>query len=287
METVSLPPVYRPRPYQKPTAPLVKRHNTSMPDGASIASFIYSGSEKGEKNLFSHTPILMLHGNGEEHGIFGRVIDAMVDRGYDVIAIDSRDQGESTRGSAEFTYERMTADAAAVLDDLGIIGAHVLGFSDGGIEGLLLARDYANKVASLTAIGANLIPEGAGDISWIPEYVAAQRHWARCGYEGATLEDGYPVPSPHEAAKIAEHIELMYTEPQIPAESLSSIKCPTTIMAGEYDDILASETLRIAQAIPHAHLLFVPGMPHNLPKANAESVVRVLLSTIKRKKNFA
>lgn len=58
-------------------------------------------------------------------------------------------------------------------------------------------------------------------------------------------------------------------------------------MAGEYDDILPSETLRIAQAIPHAHLLFVPGMPHNLPKANAESVVRVLLSTIKRKKNFA
>lgn len=255
-----------------------------MPDGASIASFIYSGSEK---NLFSHTPILMLHGNGEEHGIFGRIIDAMVDYGYSVIAIDSRDQGESTRGSDAFTYERMTADAAAVLDDLGVTRAHVLGFSDGGIEGLLLARDYADKVASLTAIGANLIPEGAGDISWIPEYVAAQRHWAQCGYEGATLEDGYPVPSPHEAAKIAEHIELMYTEPQIPAESLSSIKCPTTIMAGEYDDILASETLRIAQAIPHAHLLFVPGMPHNLPKANAESVVRVLLSTIKRKKNFA
>ena len=99
----------------------------------------------------------MLHGNGEEHGIFGRVIDATVDRGYDVVAMDSRDQGESTRGSGAFTYERMTADAAAVLDDLGIASAHVLGFSDGGIEGLLLARDYANKVASLTAIGANLI----------------------------------------------------------------------------------------------------------------------------------
>lgn len=96
-----------------------------MPDGASIASFIYSGSEK---DLFSHTPILMLHGNGEEHGIFGRVIDATVDRGYDVVAMDSRDQGESTRGSGAFTYERMTADAAAVLDDLGIASAHVLGF---------------------------------------------------------------------------------------------------------------------------------------------------------------
>ena len=156
METIPLPPVYRPRPYQKPTAPLVKRHNTSMPDEASIASFIYSGSEK---NLFSRTPILMLHGNGEEHGIFGRVIDAMVDRGYDVIAMDSRDQGESTRGSGAFTYERMTADAAAVLDDLGVTRAHVLGFSDGGIEGLLLARDYVNKVASLTVIGANLIPK--------------------------------------------------------------------------------------------------------------------------------
>ncbi len=282
MEAVPFPPVYRPRPYVRPTAQLAQRRVVATSDGAAIETYVYAPSCEKSHAADASTPILMLHGNGEEHGIFGAIIDAVVTLGYTVIAPDSRDQGNSTRGTKAFTYETMTEDAAAVLCELGVTSAHVLGFSDGGIEGLLLARDYAHSVASLTAVGANLIPEGAGDISWIPEYVAAQRLWAEKGYEGAVLEDGYPVPSPNEAAKIAEHIELMYREPHIPTESLRTITCPTTIMAGEYDDILASETLRIAQAIPNAHLLFVPGAPHNLPKVNPNSVVRALLATIHR-----
>ncbi len=50
----------------------------------------------------------------------------------------------------------MAEDAYVVLKQLGVSSAHIVGFSDGAILGLLLARDYPDAVASLVSIGANL-----------------------------------------------------------------------------------------------------------------------------------
>ena len=222
---VEFPPVYRPKPYSKPTAHLKSHLQVLLDDGAEIATFVYtpntSTNEKPCKNLTStkdylasitddtfSTPIVFLHGNGEEHGIFGSIIDEVCNHGYTAIGIDSRDQGQSTRGTAAFTYEQMAEDAYVVLKQLGITSAHVVGFSDGAILGLLLARDYPDIVASLVSIGANLEPDTLGDMTWLYESIQGNKRWAAEGWEGAVLEDGYPVPSPAEAARIAEHLEL-------------------------------------------------------------------------------
>ena len=50
------------------------------------------------------------------------------------------------------TAAAMAHDALLVLDALEVDRAHVLGFSDGAIEGLLLARDHPDRIASLTAM---------------------------------------------------------------------------------------------------------------------------------------
>ena len=220
------------------------------------------------------TPIVFLHGNGEEHGIFGTIIDEVCSRGYIAIGIDSRDQGLSTRGTATFTYEQMAEDAYVVLKQLGVSSAHIVGFSDGAILGLLLARDYPDVVASLVSIGANLEPDTLGDMTWLYESIEGNKRWAVEGWEGAVLEDGYPVPSPAEAARIAEHLELMVDNPHIDPASLEHISVPVVVMAGEYDEIYPEETRRIAEAIPTARLLFIPGCPHNVPKVSPGAVVR-------------
>ncbi|MBF0975213.1 MAG: alpha/beta hydrolase, partial [Atopobium sp.] len=114
---VEFPPVYRPKPYSKPTAHLKSHLRVLLDDGAEIATFVYtpntSDGEKPCEDLASTaaylasipndtfaTPIVFLHGNGEEHGIFGTIIDEVCSRGYIAIGIDSRDQGLSTRGTA-------------------------------------------------------------------------------------------------------------------------------------------------------------------------------------------
>ena len=294
---VEFPPVYRPKPYSKPTAHLKSHLRVLLDDGAEIATFVYAPSsptdEKPCEDLASTaayissvsnktfaTPIVFLHGNGEEHGIFGTIIDEVCNQGYIAIGIDSRDQGLSTRGTAAFTYEQMAEDTYVVLKQLGVTSAHIVGFSDGAILGLLLARDYSDIVASLVSIGANLEPDTLGDMSWLYESIEGNKKWAAEGWEGATLEDGYPVPTPTEAARIAEHLELMVDNPHIDPASLGQISIPTVVMAGEYDEIFPEETRRIAEAIPTARLLFIPGCPHNVPKVSPDAVVRRILANL-------
>lgn len=294
---VEFPPVYRSKPYSKPTAHLKSHLQVLLDDGAEIATFVYapssSADEKPCEGLASTAayissvtdetfaaPIVFLHGNGEEHGIFGTIIDEVCGHGYIAIGIDSRDQGLSTRGTAAFTYEQMAEDTYVVLKRLGVASAHIVGFSDGAILGLLLARDYPDIVASLVSIGANLEPDTLGDMTWLYESIQGNKRWAAEGWEGAVLEDGYPVPSPTEAARIAEHLELMVDNPHIDPATLEQISIPVVVMAGEYDEIYPEETRRIAEAIPTARLLFIPGCPHNVPKVSPGAVVRRIFANL-------
>ena len=289
--SVAPPPVHVPRPYALPATPLAARVECPMPDGASIVAWTYApaGVIDAPGTPFgldlAVPPVLMLHGNGEEHGIFGPVIDAVCASGRAVIAVDSRAQGASTRGTAmPLTYELMAADAVEVCSRLGVPQVHVLGFSDGGILGLLLARDWGAHVLSLTALGANLTPAGLPreDTDWMAYAAAENRRWAAEGVEGATLEDGTPVPSPADAAQIAELLQLMVENPQIDAASLADVSCPVTVMVGEYDEILPEETDRIVAAIPGAVKVVEPGIDHNLPKMAPAAVARELLACVAR-----
>ncbi len=287
---VEFPPVHIPRPYDRPHSNLVCRVDVPTADGAVIAAFVYAphgvrdcaGTPFGISGQVP--PVLMLHGNGEEHGIFGPTIDAVVETGRAVVAVDSRAQGESTRGCAPLSYELMAADAREVLARLGVWECHVLGFSDGAILGLLLARDWGEHVLSLTAVGANLTPAGLGeeDQEFMAQAAAANAAWAAHGWEGAFDEEGNPVPSPAEAGRIAELLQLMVDQPQIDAASLGTISCPVTVMAGEFDCILPEETRRIAEAIPGAECYFVEGAEHTLPKVAPNDVTEGVLHSIER-----
>lgn len=288
---VEFPPVHVPRPYALPSTALAARVEVPTEDGAAIVAWTYApeGVVDAPGTPFgidlATPPVLMLHGNGEEHGIFGPVIDAVCASGRAVIALDSRAQGQSTRGAARpLTYELMAADAIEACARLGVPEAHVLGFSDGGILGLLLARDWGEHVLSLTALGANLTPAGLPkeDTDWMAYAAAENRRWAAEGHEGATLEDGTPVPSPAESAQIAELLQLMVENPQIDAASLASVSCPVTVMVGEFDEILPEETERTVAAIPGARKVVEPGVDHNLPKMAPAAVARELLATIER-----
>ena len=275
------PRLHFPSPYETPTVLPTFAERIAMDDGAQIAAFVY-GTPGPIGSL--PAPVLMLHGNGEDHNIFGPIIDAVVASGRTVIALDSRAQGKSTRGKLPLTYELFADDALTVLDDFGIPEVHVLGFSDGAIEGLLLARDHGERVLSLMSIGANLTPEGViEDEEWdINASIAANRAWYSYWTTHPTtgVDPDLLTPTPQEASVNAELLQLMLDEPHIPAESLASITCPTTIMVGEFDCIVRAETSAIHANIPGSRLLVAPEIEHNLPKQVPDFVEKELLALV-------
>ena len=70
----------------------------------------------------------------------------------------SRDHGKSGDSAEATTYEKMTGDQAALLDRLQTGPVNVLGWSDGGIEALLLAMPHPAKVKKIAVMAANLNP---------------------------------------------------------------------------------------------------------------------------------
>lgn len=75
--------------------------------------------------------IVLLHGNGEDHTIFANLIEQLAPL-YTVIAVDSRDHGQSSRTN-RLSYDAMTADLAALITGLELEQPILLGFSDGAI----------------------------------------------------------------------------------------------------------------------------------------------------------
>lgn len=282
----------------RPSRPPAAAMRVPMDDGARIAVFVYApeGVTDGPGTPFGVTgdkdPVLMLHGNGEEHGIFGPLADAACEAGHSVIALDSRAQGKSTRGDASLSYELMAADALECLSRLGVSQAHVVGFSDGAIEGLLLARDHPLRVLSLFAMGANLTPEGVveldgWDMSADMRRLTRWAAWVRGLPKDAPIEPELLSPTPDEAGRAAELLQLMRDEPHIAAASLASIACPTCIAAGEFDCIRREETRAIYEGIrmggnKNVSLEIIPDVGHNLPKQAPQLVSSLMLGTIAR-----
>ena len=106
----------------------------------------------------SGKPLLMIHGNGGSINAFEHNIPYFAKK-YKVIIADSRAQGKSIDNSDSLSFEMMADDFAALLDTLHIDSAYVIGWSDGGINALLLAMRHPNKVIKLVSTGANLWPD--------------------------------------------------------------------------------------------------------------------------------
>src|ERR1700741_4944170 len=103
-------------------------------------------------------PLLLIHGNGGSMGAFSQNIPYFSQK-YKVIAVDSRAQGKTMDAKDSLSFEQMADDFAALLDQMHIDSAYVIGWSDGGINAILMAMRHPGKVIKFAATGANLTPD--------------------------------------------------------------------------------------------------------------------------------
>src|SRR5262245_54482179 len=90
-------------------------------------------------------PVILLHGRMGNADHWSHQVKALADK-RQVIAIDSRGQGRSTRTKAKPSYDQMAEDVIAVMDKLEIEKASLVGWSDGGEIALKLAIKHPERV---------------------------------------------------------------------------------------------------------------------------------------------
>lgn len=194
-------------------------------------------------------PLVLLHGNAEDHSIFNVAVAVLQDR-FACYCIDSRGHGGSDRVD-ELHYDDMAADVLAFLDDLDLRDAVLCGYSDGGIVALLAAM-RTDRVSDLIVCGANTHPKGLK----LRAYWNIRREYRQ-------------DPDVYNA--------VMLREPHILAEDLAAIRARTLVAAGSRDIIRERDTRFIASTIPGAKLLILPGEDHGSYIDHSEKIARIIL----------
>lgn len=105
-----------------------------------------SGAADGE-------PVLFLHGYSD-HWLSWSPILPRLPRRFRAIAVDLRGHGGSERPAGGYGIESLAADAAAVLDELGLARAHVVGHSLGSLVAQRLAVAHPERVARLVLVAS-------------------------------------------------------------------------------------------------------------------------------------
>ena len=231
------------------------------------ARIYYEAEGDGEPVLFIHAGVANLR-------MWDQQATALGD-GYRVIRFDTRGYGRTESEHVEFSNR---ADAAAVLDEVGEVSAHIVGLSRGGHIALDFALEYPTRTRSLTvaagSVGGYESPfTSAVDWDEVEAWEDA-KDWDRLTeFETAFWVDGPGQPrdrvAPEIRAMVMDWIASNYQSdkeaaiPQPlnpPAEvRLDDLHAPLLVMVGELDDPETNDAMRhLATRVSGARLETLP-----------------------------
>jgi pimeloyl-ACP methyl ester carboxylesterase len=277
-------------------------------------------------------PLLLIMGLGAQMTRWPVAFcEALAARGFRVIRFDNRDVGLSThfvevgvpdmgavvaalqkgeKPSVPYTLDDMAADAASLLDVLGISRAHIVGASMGGMIAQLVAADHPEHTLSLTSIMSTTgnpalpraTPEAMAVLTNRPPSPSDEEAYLKHTIASArvTGSPAYPADEAVLRANTLADLKRCY-EPtgfarQMAAitatgdrrAKLKTIKAPTVVIHGAADPPVPVQGGHdTAENIPGAELVVIPGMGHDLPLALYDTLIDAIVSVTERSKTPA
>mgnify|MGYP003294686349 FL=1 len=204
----------------------------------------------------SGRPLILLHGNGEDHTIYD-VAEPIISEHFTCYFVDSRGHGESTK-TDKLDYELMADDIMGFIKELKLEDVSLFGFSDGGIIGLIVASKYPTILKNLVVGGANYNPSG------IKKWVYNCLRFLNFFHSNAQFK-------------------LMLEHPNISDYELSLIKCRTLILAGTNDLVMEEHTKHLASQIENSELKILKDESHTSYVVHSDKIAEILIEHLKDK----
>lgn len=263
--------------------PVVER-----PDGAEIA-----WSSDGDE---SAPPVLLVMGLAYPAAMWFRLVPALAER-FRVIRVDNRGAGETGDvAGAPYSVETMAGDCLAVLDAAGVERAHVVGISMGGLIAQELALTAPERVTSLCLMATHpgiahavMNPEALALLSGRAEMTPQEAAEASIPFNYAPetprerIEEDWAVRFPLACSLAGYTAQVQGTIPWTRWDDLPSISTPTLVLHGEQDALVPPDNGRnLAERIPGAEHVTVPGANHVLMTDQPEQVAKELLGWLDR-----
>jgi pimeloyl-ACP methyl ester carboxylesterase len=242
-------------------------------------------------------PLILLNGGLMSIGAWQPMMPALTPH-HRVIRCDFRGQ-LLTPGPFAASWEEHASDVIELLDHLGVERAHVMGVSFGAEVAMVVAARYPDRVERLTVITAterttDAMREDGRAARRLAERAAAGEGGGEELFRSvleATWSDWWLAKQPPDFmeqrlrqvallppaffAGAAAILALLDTLDLTPV--LGGITAPSLVIGGEHDRVFPPEHSRaIADAIPNARLVIMPGTGHGLLFECGEKVIELL-----------
>ena len=233
--------------------PLPKADESGLASVNDIKMYYAIFNKKGAE------PVILLHGGFVSSDEWGFEVP-LLSKTHEVIILDSRGHGRSSISDKPLGYNLMASDVLQLMNYLKIKKASIIGWSDGGIIGLVLAIKYPQRINKLFTFGTNY--NLSGYKTEPVDSLSAARFMARVQANYRKVS-----PAPDNFAGFRKAMGKMYNaEPNLSAEEIKTIKALTVIACGEYDQFIKREHFEeLAHLIPGAKLIVLPNLSHGGP----------------------
>ncbi|MGN6111212.1 MAG: alpha/beta fold hydrolase [Kofleriaceae bacterium] len=227
-------------------------------------------------------PLVLLHGAFcTVDACFGKILPALAAH-RQVIAIEQQAHGHTADIDRPLTIAQMADDTAALLAQLGITEADVLGHSMGSGVAFQLALRHPKRVGKLVLVSP--VTERAGFHPGTLEMIDTITPEA---FENTPIKDAYvkAAPKPAEFPRLVAKVKQMnrsFTD--IPAKQVKSIQAPTLIVVGDGDIMRLEHAVELVRnlgggvpgdfgTVARSRLAVVPGSNHYMLVEHLPSLV--------------
>ena len=244
-------------------------------------------------------PLVLVPGFGTGLWIWYRQVPAFADR-FRTIVFDPRGVARSPAPDAPFTMRDLAEDLAALLEELKVEKAHVLGASFGGFVAQEFALAHPARTRSLVLCCTSY--GGAGHVPPAPETLAAFASTKGLNTEERVRENwalafsqGFAAAYPLEVERVVrlraendvpEHLYLRQLQAAVAfdaAARVGGISVPTLVITGDADRIVPhGNSFNLAAAIPGAKLHVVEGGSHAFFIEQADEYNRAVVEFIEQ-----
>jgi pimeloyl-ACP methyl ester carboxylesterase len=232
----------------------------------------YESSGHGE-------PLVLLHGGLSNNGSWAEQIPAFAEH-FGVFAPERRGHGHTPDVKGPLSYEVMARDTIGFLETVVGGSAHLVGWSDGGTVGLLVASARPDLVRQLVSIGANFDASG-----YVPGVDQMIESWSPDGPEVASSRGAYEAVSPdgseHWPVVFSKTVDMWLRDPFISVEQLGRTRARTLVVVGDDDICTLEHAAALYRAVPDAELAVIPRTSHLVPMEKPDLVNMLVLDFLR------
>jgi len=219
-------------------------------------------------------PIVLLHGGLADNSTWGAQFSGLSPHRR-VVAPERQGQGHTPDRPGPLTYQAMTDQTVAVLRALDLGPVDLLGWSDGGMVGTLLAAQHPELVRTLTVTGS-----GFSSAGYVPGAMEALVALSSDDDDMVMFAAMYAQASPDGPGhfdEVWQKVRALWAEPFDWSDAVARITAPTLVIVGDDDYVTVEHAQAFSLRVAQGQLAVVPGASHLVPMERPELFNQLVL----------